>query len=192
MIKEEELKFEVVEDEDRIIILLNNKKENIGKITLEIRDIYYFNEYEIDGLIEEQGDTLKKNEIYHLENLSEKLSDKQLIFYYESLNINKEFRRMGYRTKMMNFSVDLLKEKSKDMNNFSYINAFPSFEENRISLEKLSKFYKKFGFKTMLKQQNNISLVCEDIFDLKTVKIKKEKNLKSIKEIKSENYTLNY
>ena len=192
MKNEESLKFEIIENEDEITILLNIKKNNIGKLTLEKRDIHYFNEYEIDGLINEQEErTLKQNEISHLNNISENLEKKEIIFYYESLKINKEFRRQGYRTNIMNFSIDYLKEKSKDMNNSCYINASPSYEEDRISVEKLAKFYKKFGFKTMIKQKTNITLICEDVFDLKKVKIKKENVLKVDKKIRNDELTLN-
>ncbi len=188
MIKKENLlKFEITENEDELTILLNNKKNNIGKLTLEKRDINYFNEYEIDGLINEQEErTLKQNEINHLNDLSERLQNKKVIYYFESLKINKEYRRQGYRTELMNFSIDYLKEQSKDMDNSRYINAYPSYEEDRISVEKLAKFYKKFGFKTMIKQKTNITLICEDIFDLKKVKLKKEKNLEVSKKLEEQ------
>ncbi len=38
----------------------------------------------------------------------------------------------------------------------------------------------------MIKQKTNITLICEDIFDLKKVKLKKEKNLEVSKKLEEQ------
>lgn len=180
-----ELIFKIDENEDYTIInLLKNNKE-IGKLTLEVRTIDDFIENEINNVIDTQEEReLESEEIETLLEASDDVSKTDKIFYIESLKIDKEYRKNGYRTKLMNYSLNYMKEKSLNQNNSSYINACPSYDVNKISLNDLVSFYENFGFKQMLNYGNTCSMICPNIKELKKYK-PKPKQIKQTKEIKT-------
>lgn len=181
----DELIFKLDENEDYTIInLLKNNKE-IGKLTLEVRTIDDFIENEINNVIDTQEEReLESEEIETLLEASNDVSKTDKIFYIESLKIDKEYRKNGYRTKLMNYSLNYMKEKSLNQNNSSYINACPSYDGNKISLNDLVSFYEKFGFKQMLNYGNTCTMICPNIKELKKYK-PKPKQIKQTKEIKT-------
>lgn len=178
--------YKVIKTEDNVEISLHLKKEQIGKLILEIMDIDTFIDYEINDVLE--NNKITKSQKNKLEEISEKIKNNNNVFIIESLNIKKEHRKNNYGTKLMNFSINYMKENSSEMKNSCYINACPNYDDDMIDLDNLVKFYEKFGFKKMLKYNNNCEMITENISMLKRdKKIEKIKKINNNIKLKKEN-----
>lgn len=131
---EVQYKTETHEDGINIFAYYNNKK--IGSITSKILIEPY--EYEF-------SEDMSEDEFYDI------YSDGEIV-KIEYLTVDDYYQGKGLATKLMNKLLDTMHQKGYKQ---YYLNASPMGFKG-LPLEKLVKFYKKFGFRKFLNQGNNI------------------------------------
>lgn len=72
---------------------------------------------------------------------------KEPYIYLRLLLINEQYQKLGFGKILMDYVINDLKQKNKDLN--IYISCGPLFKSNSIPLEYLIKFYTNFGFKRL-------------------------------------------
>lgn len=131
---EVEYKIETHEDGVKILAYYNNKK--IGSVTSEILFEPYEYEFSEDMTEEEFYDIYSDDEIVKIEYLA----------------VDDYYQGKGLATKLTNKLLDTMEQKGYKQ---YYLNASPMGFKG-LPLEKLVKFYKKFGFRKFLDQGNNV------------------------------------
>ena len=135
------LKFDIEEEDeygDRIIIKAILDGEEIGKSVMEFITAGYW-EFE-DEMTEEEYD---------------KHFPEDSFAKVEVIEIKDDYKRKGYATELMSKTIEYIKSRNfKEI----YLNASP-MGMTGASLTPLVNFYKKFGFKTIVKDDNNEEMV---------------------------------
>lgn len=97
------------------------------------------------------------SELSHIypESKIQKTFDSELIVKLDDLKTDGDLQKEGIGTIMMNFVLEDLKKRNYK---FVYLNACP-IGKNKIPLEKLVNFYKKFQFKEISKNNRNAEMI---------------------------------
>jgi len=131
-----QFKFELTEEEDRITITASYENNNIGNVVSEI--LFNSYQYEFDDVFSEE----EFDEIY----------PEDQIVKIEYIDINDSFKNQGIATKLMGLMMDTMKKRGYTQ---YYLNASP-MGFTGLRLNDLAEFYKKFGFKELKHQGNNV------------------------------------
>jgi GNAT superfamily N-acetyltransferase len=123
-------------DEDRTKIIAYNNKNKVGSLTMEILFDSY--EYEFEDVFDE--------------DLFYKIYPNDEIVKIEHLEVNDNYKNLGIGTELMKRGIALMK---KNGYNQFYLNASP-MGRSGLDIMDLVIFYKKFGFKELLNQGNNV------------------------------------
>lgn len=124
------------EDEDRIKIIATINDINVGSVVME----FLFDSYSY-----EFSDLFNEDEFYEIYP-----DDK--IAKIEHIEINDNFKNLGVGGILMKKIINLAKRKGYKQ---FYLNASPMGFKG-LNKQQLVNFYKKFGFKTLLDQGNNV------------------------------------
>lgn len=127
------------QDEDRIKISAIYKNEKIGSVILELNiNAYWY--FEDDFSEEEYNNYFPNDQFVKIEHIE----------IYDNY-----YRGSGIAKKLMNLAIN----KSKQLGYSQiYLNASP-MGFNNLKLNDLVQFYKKFGFKEILNQGNNVQML---------------------------------
>lgn len=134
-----DIKFKKSVDEDRTTLTAYIGGIKVGSLIMEILFEPY--QYEFYDIIDE--DTF-----YELYPESE-------IVKIEHIKVDEEYRNSGVASKLMKRGIRLMKENG--LKQF-YLNASPIGSKG-LNKKELLQFYKKFGFKKLLDQGNNVLMI---------------------------------
>lgn len=128
--------YNTIFDEDEIIITAFDGDKKIGYLTMDLLFDAY--EYEFEDVIDEDS-------FYNLYPDSE-------IIKLSHLTVDDNYLNTGVGTQLVKNGINLMKNKGYKQ---FYLNASP-MGFNGLRLPDLVNFYKKFGFKELLNQGNNV------------------------------------
>jgi len=131
-----QLKFKLSNDEDRTTITAYNINNKIGSVSSDI--LFNSYQYEFDDVFSEE----EFDKIYPKDN----------IIKIEYIEIDDNLKNQGIATKLMGLIMNTMKKRGYTQ---FYLNASP-MGFTGLGLNDLIEFYKKFGFKELKYQGNNV------------------------------------
>jgi len=131
-----QFKFKLSNDEDRTTITAYNINNKIGSVTSDILFDSY--QYEFDDVFSEEE--------------FDKIYPKDEIVKIEHIEIDDNLKNQGIATKLMGLIMNTMKKRGYTQ---FYLNASP-MGFTGLRLNDLTEFYKKFGFKELKHQGNNV------------------------------------